>query len=383
MPLTQSREAIGVVSEMLATRLQLALGGNPVAVGRPDEAASSNGDKLNLFLYQVDFDGQLKNYPLDTGQSPPLWIVLRYLLTAFNDKNSDSIKAQKLLGKGLTALQELNFIDSSDPALTDNPEPLKITFDSADVELLSKIMQGTDEKYRLSAAFQIRPVLLAMEDEPTYAPAIKTVGPPKAGAVPPEGVDAGVGVSVLPSLGPSIASIEPPTFEEGGTLVISGPDLNGVDEVHIGTATVIAKFNAEGNISVKVPSTISAGSYPVTVSRTLPSGRRINSNTLLGKLLPTLENVSLDALQGAPPNQTRDIKLTGKRLGGPDDDIFIALYKDDGEKVHLYEATGLTAQKNLKIKITQKKFPAAGTYLVILRINGVQAINSPTLVWPP
>lgn len=379
MPLSQTKEAIGVVSEMLATRLQLVVG-DQVSVGRPEDAISGNpsSDKLNLFLYQVDFDGQLQNYALDTGQSPPLWVVLRYLLTAFNGKDSDSTDAHKLLGKGMTALQGLNFINSSDPALTDNPEPLKVTFDSADVELLSKIMQGSDEKYRLSAAFQIRPVFLAMDTEPVYAPAIKTVGPPKAGITPPEGE----GVFVLPSLGPAIVSIEPSSLEEAETITIKGPDLNDVDEIHIGSTTFTAGFSAKGDISAVVPAAVSVGSHPVTVSRLLPSGRRIHSNALLGKLLPTLSTASLGTLQGSPGSHTRDIDLTGKLLGRPDDDIFVALYKDDGDKVHMFEASGLAAQTSLTINIAEDKFPSAGNYLVILRVNGVQAINSPGLIWP-
>jgi hypothetical protein len=379
MPLSQTREAIGAISEMLATQLQLVLG-DMVSIGRPEDAitGSVSGDKLNLFLYQVDFDGQLRNYPLDPGQSPPLWMVLRYILTAFNGKDSDTAVAHKLLGKGLTTLQGLNFIDSSDPVLKDNPEPLKITFDSADVELLSKIMQGSDEKYRLSAAFQVRPVMLAMDEEPAYAPAIKTVGPPKPGVTPPEGE----GVLVLPSLGPSISSLEPVNFEEGDTLTIKGPDMNEVDEVHIGPATLAAVFNTEGHITVVVPAAISAGSHPVTVSRLLPSGRRICSSALLGKLLPTLSTATIGALQGVPGSHSRDLDLTGNRLGGPDDDIFIALYKDDGDKVHLFEEIGLAPQTSLTVNIPENKFPSAGAYLVILRVNGVQAINSPGVAWP-
>ena len=56
-------------------------------------------------------------------------------------------------GLRLFSLQRLNYIHPANAALVDNPEPLKITFDRADAELLSKIMQGTDEKYRVSAAF--------------------------------------------------------------------------------------------------------------------------------------------------------------------------------------------------------------------------------------
>jgi len=378
MPLTQTNEAIGVISETLATRLQLSTG-DTVSVGRPEDAVAGNAstDKLNLFLYQVDFDTQLKNCSLDNGQPPPLWVVLRYLLTAFNGKDSDSVNAQKMLGKGLTALQGLNFIKSTDDALKDNPEPLKVTFDSADVELLSKIMQGSDEKYRLSAAFQIRPVMLAVDDTPAYAPAIKTVGQPKPMVSPPEGE----GVLVIPSLGPSIDSLEPASFEQGAKIIISGPDMSEVDEVHIGTATLAAIFNVEGDIEVTVAGTLSAGSNPVTVSRLLPSGRRIHSNVLLSKLLPTLNTAILGAVSGTSPNQARDLDLTGHKLGADSDDVFVALYKDDGSKAHLFEATGIAAQTSLKVAIKEKNFPVAGTYLVILRVNGVQATNSPQVVW--
>ena len=67
----------------------------------------------------------------------------------------------------MSALHELSFL-RLDPlvapdvrlALENNPEPLKLTFDESSAELLSKIMQGTDERYRLSVAFQVRPVMI-------------------------------------------------------------------------------------------------------------------------------------------------------------------------------------------------------------------------------
>jgi hypothetical protein len=45
-------------------------------------------------------------------------------------------------------------------ALNDSPDMLKITFEGASTELLSKLMQGGDEKYRCSVAFQVRPVMM-------------------------------------------------------------------------------------------------------------------------------------------------------------------------------------------------------------------------------
>ena len=124
--------------------------------------------KLNLFLYETAFDPQLRNLALRDGEPPPLWLVLKFLLTAFDaDESSDTAAAHELLGRGMSALHELNFL-RLDPlvaldvrlALENNPEPLKLTFDESSVDLLSKIMQGTDERYRLSVAFQMRPVMI-------------------------------------------------------------------------------------------------------------------------------------------------------------------------------------------------------------------------------
>ena len=57
MPLSSTREAIGAVSE--AIRSQLSLRSSLlVTVTRPDIAAAADDavQKLNLFLYQIDFD---------------------------------------------------------------------------------------------------------------------------------------------------------------------------------------------------------------------------------------------------------------------------------------------------------------------------------------
>src|SRR5688572_1681983 len=141
MALSDSKTAIGAVSELLRGQLIARTAATTVDVGRPETAAGGSGPKFNLFLYQVAVDGFLRHQPLDEGQQPPLWLVLHYLLTAFDTgSESDSINAHNLLGDGMLALQELNFLYPTVVALSENPEPLKITLDSADVELLSNIM---------------------------------------------------------------------------------------------------------------------------------------------------------------------------------------------------------------------------------------------------
>ncbi len=376
MALASTKEAIGAVTQMLQTKLTAKAGVN-TAVGRPDVAAgpSSGGARLNLFLYQVAFDGSLRNFSLDNGQPPPLWMALHYLITAFdNGHDSDSIDAHKLLGRGLAALQELNYLtpnpaSPADAPLVSNPEPLKITFDNADVEMLSKIMQGSDEKYRVSAAFQVRPVMLMPDALPSYAPAVLTVGPANSGVV------------VLPSMGPILEEIDPEKFEAGQTITLTGRDFAGVTEVVIGSVSLPATL-VDGDITATVPlaTTLSPGSYPVTAVRILPSGRRFSSNAQLGHLLPHVATAAHGPLVAVGGKLRGDLTLTGTRLGGPNDSIFIGLYKD-GACAVLLETTGVAAQNALTATVTADQALDPGTYYVILRVNGEQAIQSLAVNW--
>ncbi|MGH8265243.1 MAG: Pvc16 family protein, partial [Steroidobacteraceae bacterium] len=329
------------------------------------------------FLYQVGFDAHLRNVSLDDGQPAPLWTQLHYLITAFDaSRDSDSVDAHKLLGRGLTALQVLNYMrpnpaSALDAPLVDNPEPLKVTFDSADVELLSKVMQGTDEKYRVSAAFQVRPVMLMSDSPPSYAPVVLSVGPP-----------ASPGVVVLPSLGPRLDKLDVEKFEAGATLALTGQDLSSATQVCFNNTCFPAK-SAGGDLTVDLPAAtvLSPGSYGVTAVRILPSGRRFSSNALLGHLLPTLTGATVGPLTAAPGGKLHgDVTLAGARLGGVDDNIFVALYRN-GVCAVLLEGKGAVAQNTLTVTVTPEQALAPGSYLVILRVNGEQALKSPALNW--
>jgi hypothetical protein len=382
MSLLDSQEAIGAVSDLLRSRLAARLNIPNVLVGRPETAANgANGRKLNLFLYRIGFDAHMRNEPLDRGQEPPLWVVLHYLLTAFDEaKESDSIEAHRLLGRGLAALQEMNVLRPSAAALARNPEALKISFDEADVELLSKLMQGSDESYRISAAFQVRPVMIAPDQPAAYAPLVKTVGPPVA-----PGATVGTGVEVLPSLGPRLAAIAPERFVAPATITVTGLDLAGVDQLQLGPLTLPAALSPTGEATATVPAAaaLSAGAYPVTVSRLLASGHRLTSNALLAHLLPRLLTAAPGALSpvsAADPRLTGPLTLTGERLGGPDDSVFVAFYRN-GALALMLEAAGTPAQTALTVAVTAARPLAPGSYLVILRVNGEQADDAPTVSW--
>src|SRR5439155_4421620 len=212
MALLNTSKAIGAVTRTLRERLTTALGNSVdlVTVGRPEPGAQvSQVSRLNLFLYELHVDEFLRNESLDDGQPPPLWLVLHYLVTAFDSAGeSDNEDAHEILGAGMRALHAMNFLQptvgTTDP-LRENPNHLKVTFDNAGVELLSKLMQGPDMKYRCSTAFQVRPVLIAPAEPPSYSQLVG-INYQAGGIVIGE---KGIHIDVVPSLGATLTSVTP------------------------------------------------------------------------------------------------------------------------------------------------------------------------------
>lgn len=396
MALADSGKAIGAVTRLLAQRLEAMTGMTHVKVGRPERGKSS-GKQLNLFLYEVLFDASLKNVPLDEGQPPPLWLVLKYLLTAYDAQGeSDTEEALDLLGEGARALQASNFLSITglaDPdivkALTDAPEDLKITFDEAPVDLLSKVMQGTDEQYRLSIAFQVRPVMIATGEPPSYS---LLVGVDYSMPSPVIIGERGRQLEVLPSLGPVIIELSPSSFEPNDVLTIHGTDLDlsGLS-VMLGPVELPIIAQRPDQLKCRVDpavvngATISAGGHVLVVKQMLKNGRSRSSNPLIGNLLPVLTAVSIvPAVTAVPPNLAfATIDLSGKLLGKTsgaqtDDDVVLALYRD-GATAKMFDVLvtqpGLP-QEQKRLVMTAQDAVLAGQYLVILRVNGQQARQS-------
>jgi Flp pilus assembly pilin Flp len=384
MSLAASSEAIGAVSELLKVQLAARTGINAVAVGRPEDAskaaAAGAGSSFNLFLYRIGIDGNLRNHPLDAGQAPPVWLVLHYLLTAFDGPESDSTVAHKLLSRGMVALNALSVIrpDASNTVLASNPDPLRLTFDEADVELLSKIMQGSDEKYRVSAAFQVRPVMLAATDAPPdYALPVRTIGKP----LPPPLLYEGA--LVLPSLGAQVSAIEPERFSAGQKIILRGTDLAGYDQIMLGASTYAATSTEDGALATTIPlaDTITAGTYPACVAR-VAAGHTLCSNAVAGHLLPRIVAVALAGpLNNVLGKLSGSFTVNGSQLGGPDAAIYAAFYLHGKAQLLIEPQPGGSATTlTFAVSDTQALLPDPN-YRVILRVNGEQALDSPVLSW--
>jgi hypothetical protein len=392
MPLAKSGLAIGRVTALLRERLEAATGIH-ATVGRPEPPegnANQGAARLNLFLYEAQFDASLRNHPLDVGQQPPLWLVLRYILTAFDgDGESDTMDALDQLGSGLSALQEMNFLRSLNAALRDNPEPLKLTFDEAPLDSLSKLMQGPDSRYRFSMAFQVRPVMIATGELPSYA---FVVGVDQSGPAPVIIGEDGIRIPVLPSLGPVISSIEPGSAEPGDVLVVRGTDLHLAGlSVRVGAATLPVVMQRPDVLQARVdtallpPGPLRAGGQALSVVQALPTGRLRSSNVLAAGIRPVVTGASVANLQTAVHGTaTADVTLQGTLLGGEDDDVFVAFHRD-GAVAAVFDAPLVHAadQATLTLQIPSDRGLRPGDYRVILRVNGEQARNSPVVGLTP
>lgn len=364
MTLVHTGDAIGLASELLQAELNgsTQLLDVTALVGRPEQATGeTSGKVLNLFLYQVAIDGSLHQITLAPGQNPPIWLRLSYLLTAFAKKESDTLEAQKLLGAGMRVLQGLNFMRSPDAGLAENPSPLKITFTNANVELLSSIMQGSDEKYRLSVSFDVSPVMIAFDELPDIAPLVTSIGPTDSGP------------DIYASLGPSVTEVDPVSFEAGDTLIVRGSGLNSeVEEVCIGSQCLPISGVRNSEVQVEIPtmSDLCAGSQAITVTSTRPSGLKFRSNGVVATLRPKIETATFDVT---------DLVITGAHLGSTADSIILAVY-DNGEVVETKDLVGTDNQS--EIRVPKTSFAQAGAIQLILIVNGAQASHCPSVVLP-
>jgi hypothetical protein len=403
--LVDSDRAIGAVTRLLRDRLLAALQGlsapqvpiADVTIGRPEPAQGAIAQRrLNLFLYGVEFDASLKNVSLDEGQPAPLWLVLRYLLTAFDRLgDSDSIEAYEIMGEGARVLQELNFMSLAGlPALTvaplsEIPDFLKLTFDDASPDLLSKLMSGAEEHYRCSIAFQVRPVMIAPSTPPSYSLLVGVDY--TTGTVP--GLDA-VHIPVLPSLGPTISSVQPEEFETGAVVAVEGTDLHIADLVVLldnaqlpVTSQRTDRLTFEVSPSLEAGNIVSAGTLTLQVAQQITPSRRRRSDPLIAGLLPRLDSAVVnpgDIVRIQPANPDSPVRaiitLNGVLLGREEDDVFVALYGEAGV-VQMFDAflRPTTDQTVLVLDMPQAKAVLQADYRVILRVNGRQARNSPTV----
>ncbi len=397
--------------------------GKKIIDGRLDQSTETN-EHLNLFLYEITFDPHLKNTALNEGEKPPAWLVLKYLLTAFeNQTDSDSAEAQEILGTAIRAIlqDDLLRLDGlladTDP-LDPNPSELFVTFDESTSDLVARLTQGTDETPRLSIAFQVRPVMIASGEPGDYSLLVgvdytKTPVAPKTFVETPKPV----GLDVIPTMGPVIDRIEPKGFELGEEITVFGTDMHLVNlSVMLGSVELPVTMQQPDQLKFKVDETIitgsgiSSGSFPVSVAITLSgTGKKRRSNAVMGNLVPTVSSAlpppppdpppapppppippanAVTTIAAVPPPPAiptipkkahARIDISGKLLGKDTDDVIVAFYRN-GKVEKMFDALifpNAPDQTALRFTIAAADAVKAGDHNLIVIVNGQQAPQSP------
>jgi len=175
------------ISRLLRDRMEDLV---PVTIAPPDvTVAGVSGKRLNVYLYQVTENCNLKNQGI-SGQGPPsayghppLSLDLHYLLTAHGAADTASnadIEAQIVLGDAMRVLHDFHIVTDSlqitrsavgavgdpilDPSLRNQLEEVKITLEPVTLEDLSKLWTALPQaNFRLSVAYQVSVVQIESE----------------------------------------------------------------------------------------------------------------------------------------------------------------------------------------------------------------------------
>jgi hypothetical protein len=190
-----NHRAIAAVTVTLRTLLSTRLG-LQVSARSPDKVP--NGVQLNLFLYQIAYDGALRNMPLpqtvkpgETG-FPPLALTLYYMITAYGPDTEDEVlNSHQLLGQAMNVLHDHPLLGAGEiQAATTNAgipsdlhhqiERIRITPQPMPLDEMTKLWTTFQTNFRISAAYQVGVVLIesarsAKTPLPVLAPARRSV----------------------------------------------------------------------------------------------------------------------------------------------------------------------------------------------------------------
>lgn len=366
---------------LLLTRMAEAAALADVTTLSPAAADLPDGPWVNLFLYRVSENVQLKNQdlpgmsgPLSLGH-PPLSLDLHYLVTTQGGDAEDTRAAQRMLGDAMLVLHDHPVIAKDDPildpGLQTEVELLKITHDPVATESLANLWTATTAPIRLSATYTVTVVQLESTLPRTF---------PKQVLEPPL---AGPRVDVVPIDRPQIARVgvvRPPATEEspvayvriGDTLVIHGSSFYPGTRVLLGdvdaSAGILATSTA-GTMRVAVPDepSLAPGVQRLQLIRDMEIGTPprelplMRSNVSAFVIVPSITNTN-PATGGAGTTVT----IAGSRLVSEAGPTIVIV----GDRPFAPEPGAIDTSLDVQVSGL-----LPDTYQVSVRVNGAESID--------
>ncbi len=225
-----------------------------ITIATPDEEISSGTNRINLFLYQIVENAQLKNQDWQMSsptqmKPPPLSLNLFYLLTPYPQNPEDYTNAHLILGEAMRVIFDHPILTSV--YLTEAVEEVKIILNPINIDELTKIWSAINKPYRLSVSYEVSVVQI---DSSAATREIKLVKERK--------------VEVKSYSGPpEIKKINPESGKIGDTVSIIGSNLMGESiEVKVGgrTASGVSTVS-DSEVSFAVPSGLPPYLYEIVV----------------------------------------------------------------------------------------------------------------------
>lgn len=320
-----------------------------ISTPREDDAQNNGDSRVNLFLYRVTENGNLKNqeipgsgFPGSYGH-PPLSLDLHYLLTAYGatpaiEDATDERLAHYLLGsamrvmhgypvitRGIRTIREPAGEQILDQSLDGEFEQVKLYLDPLSLDDLSKVWQTLMLSYQLSVAYKVTVVQIESRQPRSFPKPVgeSPSGGPRVYSVPfrsPEIRELGVRRG-----GPNGVERPFPYARVGDTLVIHGRNF-GLEpaKVLLGGLEIPVTPAGDDRIELSVPDDVlpsgaiipeerrlQPGVQPVSVMLGVPglpqTGYRSNQAALM--LVPLID--ALDPHLTATP---RTLRIEGERL---------------------------------------------------------------------
>jgi hypothetical protein len=165
-----SYEVIAEVSKALKDLLEkeMTLPDVSVTISTPDEEISNSKNRINLFLYQITENAQLKNQdwqPISPTKiiPPPLSLGLFYLITPYPKNPSDYAEAHLILGDVMRIFFDKPILTSR--YLAKAKEKAKIILNPINIDEMTKIWSAINKPCRLSVGYEISIVQIESEVE--------------------------------------------------------------------------------------------------------------------------------------------------------------------------------------------------------------------------
>jgi hypothetical protein len=237
--------AIEAVTETLCSvvddGIKSVLAGAQAVTHPPHEVSTAGtGPQVNLFLYQAEVDGALRNLdpagsqPGESGE-PALPLILRYLLTPFVP-NGDDIQAHRLLGGALRALHSHAMLTPADLGavapysnVSQQLERVRITWQPFEERDIYSLWSAFQSPYRLSAAFEVRVVLIDSDRAATAPLPVLTRGAEDRGPVASANVE-----SPIPHLTRADYILGQAAARVGDHVVLNGGHLTAASSILLG-----------------------------------------------------------------------------------------------------------------------------------------------------